>query len=370
MRSPNGSSDKRQATQAPASVTSPRVSVIVPVHNVERYIGAAIDSLLEQTYTDFEVVVVDDGSQDRTVEIVQNYEDPRVRLVRHARNMGVAQARNTGLECSRGELIALLDGDDIALPDRLERQVSALDAAPEIGMVGCYSEGIDEAGILIGVVWKRPVSSDGTEIGLLFRNTLGGSPVMFRRSAIPENGYRQFPVAEDYDFNARLAKRWKVTNVPRALIRYRVRRDGLTQTNKDLMETHVRQVMREQLEDLGIQPTARELDLNRHIGALILPNTHELLDEIEAWLLKIQKANDAIRRYDSNALARVLAHEWFEVCKFASELGWVAWRRHARSALRGAWEPPWRQKIRFAAKCLVRHRRKGGDIPLPNRAKS
>ena len=104
------------------------VSVVIPAYNRERYLADAVDSVLAQTFTDFELLIVDDGSRDRTVEIAKSYRDPRIRLVRHERNRGVAAARNTGVAEARGAYVAFLDSDDVAYPDRLARQVAFLDA--------------------------------------------------------------------------------------------------------------------------------------------------------------------------------------------------------------------------------------------------
>ncbi len=123
------------------SVSSPQVSVIMPVYNGENYLAEAIESILTQTFTDFELLIIDDASQDRSLEIIQEYErrDARVRSIRLDRNKGVSAARNRGFDAAGGEYIAFMDSDDVSLPTRLEKQLQLLQENPEIGVVGICS---------------------------------------------------------------------------------------------------------------------------------------------------------------------------------------------------------------------------------------
>lgn len=346
----------------PQNKLSPRISVIVPTFNVARYIKETIDSLLCQTFTNFEIVVVDDGSSDQTVEIIQSYHDPRIILVRHESNFGPSPARNTGLRNCRGEFISLLDGDDIAEPTRLAEHLAALEADSDLGMVGSHVTVINEDGQLRGEIWKCPISPDDAAIRLLFRCTFS-NVITLRKSVIPTDGFR-LPMAEDYDFIVRIARRTKVMNLNKPLTRVRVRSGGLTQSKKELMEQCIRSIMLNQLQELGLSPTEYELAINRQVGALTLNNSPESLDDVEAWLMKLIAANHQVGRYESSAFARIVASEWFEICKFASPLGIHAWKKYWSSPLRDdAFRPGLIKNIKFAIKCGIRHKRVGGDIP-------
>jgi glycosyltransferase involved in cell wall biosynthesis len=340
----------------------PRVTVIVPVHNVEAYVGATLDSLARQSFSDFEIIVVDDGSTDATVDAVQRHPDPRIRLFKHLENQGPAAARNTALERARGSYIALLDADDLAVPERLAVQVAALDADPGLAMIGSQVGLITQAGARTSHVLRRPVTPEQAEQELLFRNTLS-AVMMFRRSCTPAGGFRALPMAEDYDFNVRVAALGRIANADQILTLVRTRAGSLTQSRQELMEACVRDVMREQLLALGVEPSQHELNLNRHVGAYTLPNSVGLLREVEAWLLKLRTANLRSRRYPDESFVRTLAHEWYEVCKFAAPLGRQALRVWRSSPLLKYWEPPALELVRFHAKCLLRHERSGGDVP-------
>lgn len=335
----------------------PRVSVIVPAYNAERDIDAALASLSDQTFTDFEVVVVDDGSTDRTAEHVERLGDARIRLVRHELSRGLAAARNSGAVHARGEILALLDADARALPQRLAMQVAALDADPALQLVGSHLAVDDDAGHETGIIWRRPVRPGEAAIQLLFRDTLSG--IALRRSAWPTQGPCLLPAAQDYGLNACIAADGKVANLDCALTRVRPRRDAPTRLQQVLAESCIREVMRAQLRRVGVEPSERELTLNRHIGGYTLPASVQLLQEVEAWLIKLCLANCESGRFPDLAFKRVLGIEWYEVCKFAAPLGRDALNVWRASPLLKHWQPSRLEFARFFAKCLLRHEREG-----------
>ena len=124
----------------------PLVSVIMPVYNGEKYLAEAIDSILGQSFTDFEFLIVDDGSQDNSAEIIRSYEkrDRRIRFIQLERNMGAAAARNRGIAAATGKFITMMDCDDISLPERLQKQVDFMQSNPEIGAVGVCGQAVNE----------------------------------------------------------------------------------------------------------------------------------------------------------------------------------------------------------------------------------
>lgn len=342
--------------------SEPRVSVIVPAYNVSQYVGDTLNSLLRQDFTDFEVIVVDDGSTDETVKQVERFDDPRVRLIRHTSNSGLASARNTGMAHAQGEFIALLDADDIAAPDRLSAQVTALEADSALQMVGSHVAIIDESGRPTGEIWRRPTAPEEVSIGMLFRNTLS-AVMMFRRSAIPVEGFRALPMAEDYDFNARVALAGKVANLDRPLTYVRVRASGLTQSRQREMVACVSSVMRDQIRSLGLEPSDRELAVHRQMSALSFSASLDFLSKCDAWLGALDQANHRSRRFPEEQFKRILGKEWYEVCKFSTPLGLSAYFIWKKGLYRRYWHPHTLELAKFMVKSLLRHRRRGGDVP-------
>lgn len=197
----------------------------MPVWNGDRYLVEAIESLLSQSLRDFELVIVDDGSEDRTREIVADYaqSDGRVRPV-HAAHRGLVAALNNGCQVARGKYIARLDYDDIALPERLEKQAAYLEAHPRVAMVGAAFRYITAAGErTIASVWP-PTDDASIRQRLNEANCFCHSSIMMRKDVVARVGwYRQaFTDAEDYDLWMRLADHHELASIPAQLVLYRL----------------------------------------------------------------------------------------------------------------------------------------------------
>ncbi|MCY4145378.1 MAG: glycosyltransferase family A protein [Chloroflexi bacterium] len=205
----------------------PKVSVVMAVYNGEAYLSEAIVSILTQTLADFEFLVVDDGSQDASAQIIQGWQqrDERIRLLRMRRNMGMADARNRGIEAAAGAYITFMDCDDISLPKRLEKQVAFLEAHPEIGGVGTEGELVDKD--LSQTLYRFRLPQ---QHALILFDMLGGvsfiyTTVMFRRELLQavggyEAGRRS---GEERELPWRMLKQTSIqfANLPESLYRYR-----------------------------------------------------------------------------------------------------------------------------------------------------
>jgi glycosyltransferase involved in cell wall biosynthesis len=226
----------------------PRCSVLMPVYNAERYVGEAVESILGQTFDDFEFVVVDDGSTDRSHEILEGYatRDSRITLISRP-NTGYLRALNEGLALCQGEYVARMDADDVALANRFERQIAFLDAHPECVMVGCALLRIDADGDPL-CEERLPESHDQIEARLLRAEGAIGHPaaVIRRQALVDVGGYREpYYGAEDHDLWLRLAERGKLANLPNALLKCRVHAGNFTFVN----EERGRRAVRAALED-------------------------------------------------------------------------------------------------------------------------
>jgi glycosyltransferase involved in cell wall biosynthesis len=202
---------------------SPCVSVVIPVRDGERWIGEAIASLAAQSFRDFELLIVDDGSADKTGEVVAAVaqRDQRVRIIRLPPS-GIVAALNCGLDQARGRYIARLDADDRAHSARLERQVAFLNTHPAVGVVGSWAEVIDSSDSVIGRL--RPETAPAVLAGILMkRNPMLHSSVMWRAELNAKVGrYRAaFEAAEDYDLWLRMAEHCLLANIPDCLVQYR-----------------------------------------------------------------------------------------------------------------------------------------------------
>ena len=202
----------------------PDVSVLMAVYNGERHLPAAIDSILGQTHRNFEFVIVDDGSTDRSAEIVTSRRDERINLIRLPQNRGLSAALNEGLRAATAPRIARQDADDVSEPERLATQLAFMDAHREVALLGTQGVVIAEDGHVTGVV-TRPIGADSIRWFSIFDNPFIHTSVMFTTEvARGLGGYNAAydPFSQDYDLWCRIAEQHAVANLPGKLIRYRV----------------------------------------------------------------------------------------------------------------------------------------------------
>jgi glycosyltransferase involved in cell wall biosynthesis len=226
-------------------MSSPQVSVVLPVRNGERFLAEAVASVLAQTLTDFELIVVDDGSTDASGAIVEGIADPRVTVLRQAPR-GLVAALTTGLAHASAEYVARMDADDVSEPPRLERQLDLLEKRPDVGMVATWVTVVDEDGRELRREVLPPAHEDLVR-RLLLRNPFQHGSVVLRRTALEAaGGYRtDYGANEDYDLWRRLAQRWKLACLPETLYRYRVHPGAVTHT--DLERVALREQLRSEL---------------------------------------------------------------------------------------------------------------------------
>ena len=220
----------QEVGEAREEVRTPAVSVLIPVRNCALYLDEALESLAAQSFTDFEIIVVDNGSSDGTRDILRAWarREPRLRAI-HLRQAGLARSLNLAAARARAPLFARLDGDDIALPGRLAAQVEAMRARPQLGLLGSSAELIDSRGRAIGTL-DRPTADSKLRLFLRTGCAFIHSSVIMRREVfLAAGGYRKgLNLAEDYDLWLRMAEHGEIANLPDRFVRYRVHVESAT----------------------------------------------------------------------------------------------------------------------------------------------
>lgn len=228
---------------------NPLVSIVLPVYNGKEYLREAIDSMLDQTFTDFELIIINDGSSDESADIIAAYSDPRIHFFQQE-NQGLAATLNRGIALARGHYIARQDQDDVSLPDRLANQVRFLEGNPEHGLVGTWAV-IWEGETPTERLHRHPQDNLRLKFDLLFDNPFVHSSVMIRKSVVEEvGGYstdrdRQPP--EDYELWSRVARRSKVANIPETLHVYREMPQSMSRTGDNPFLRHVLAINKENI---------------------------------------------------------------------------------------------------------------------------
>jgi glycosyltransferase involved in cell wall biosynthesis len=227
--------EKAHANYQAGASNAPLISVCMPVYNAKRYLEEAIESILGQTFKDFEFLIIDDGSTDRSLAILKRYaaQDARIRLWSRP-NAGYVVRLNEMLHQARGDLIARMDADDVALPERFARQVEFLRSHPEVDVVGGSQELIDSRGYLL-TVWRALQAHDEIEeCALTGAGSISHPTVMMRRKAVlAVGGYRvEMSPAEDFDLWLRMGERSRLANLPDVIMRYRVHEASVSATQQ------------------------------------------------------------------------------------------------------------------------------------------
>ena len=207
----------------------PKLTVLMPVFNAERFLREAMDSILSQTLTDFEFLIIDDGSTDGSVAIVESYTDPRIRLYQNVANLGISPTLNRGIELATAEYIARMDADDISYPERLEKQYAYLQAHPDCAMVSSLVRVIAEDGKFIR---QDSFKSEFFYYNLTFICWIYHSTVMYRTAAVKAAGMYTAAYAEDFELFWQLSRQHKLFNLPEVLLEYRVTGQSLHQVLK------------------------------------------------------------------------------------------------------------------------------------------
>ncbi|MFX1466035.1 MAG: glycosyltransferase family 2 protein [Promethearchaeota archaeon] len=203
-------------------INEPMISVVMAVYNSEKYVQEAVDSILKQTFKNFEFIIINDGSTDKTQEILESYNDPRIVLT-HQKHMGLTKSLNKGIALAKGKYIARQDADDISLPDRLKKQIEFLELHKDFALLGTAAQIIDIRGFYLKTI-KYPTDHSSLRIAIKRSNHFWHGSVMFRRQSFFElGGYQEiFFTAQDYDLWLRFVERFKVANLSDPLYKYRL----------------------------------------------------------------------------------------------------------------------------------------------------
>ena len=297
------------------------VSVLMPAYNRGNYIESSIKSILDQTFKRFELLVLDDGSTDSTIEKVLSFNDPRIRLIRNEKNKGIAFSRNRLFQEAKGSYYVLLDSDDIAMPNRIDLQLQYLKEKEDILLVGTPCIPIDQHGERIKSTWaflqKRPTDPMEIKATLLFRNCFYQSSIMINAKILKDAKYDlDFPPFEDFEFWARLAATHKLANMNTPLIEYRFHSQNISHTTNEPFKFQLNNtiVSRGFINSFNYQPTEQELFVHGVWQFYSYKVGYEFLKESSSWLKKLLKMNSTQLVFNDKIFATVLKKNWFDRC--------------------------------------------------------
>ena len=321
------------------NVSFPRVTVLMPIYNAEKYLQAAIDSILSQSFKNFEFLIIDDGSTDRTAQIVQSYVDDRIRYIAYTVNLGIAHTLNRGLELSEGEYIVRMDSDDTCHRHRIERQVSFMDRHPRIGASGTW---ITFMGDQPGWVDRSPVGEKVVNAYLLLDNPMFHPSVILRRRMFHDHHLCYDPAfsrTEDYDLWSRAAASFPLDNLPEPLLKFRCHSASVTGSSAREMRAQTYRILGRELKRLRLDPSDEELFFHHKISRGYRLDRLESLARAENWFSRLVSQNKREGIFDEEAMAIAVGMAWFRLCRNSTPMGFSVLNQYIRSPLSGKYQP-------------------------------
>jgi len=303
----------------------------MPVYNGEKYLREAIDSILSQTFSDFEFLIINDGSTDKSVEIIKSHDDKRIRLIDNQKNLGIADVCNLGMSLASGEYVARMDCDDISVKTRLEKQVEFMETHGEVGICGAWIKMFGAARQI-----NRYFTADQElKTRLLFNTCFAHPSVMIRKKIIIDNNLKfkkEFDPGDDYFLWTEASGVTKFANLPKILLYYRMHPANISKLKSDKQKIGATNARLNMLKKLGINPTDEELEIHASLKAVLVEG-RTFLERSEQWLNKLIEANRIKKVFAEDSLKKVIANHWLHVCKNNFELGWYAWKKFWQSDL-------------------------------------
>ena len=334
----------------------PFVSVLMPVYNAEKYLKEALESILNQSYTHFELLLFNDGSTDGSLTIIQGFDDPRIRFFDQEVNSGYLSHLNKGIQLSRGKYIIRADADDVNALDRIEKQVLFMENHPEVGLCGSWAQIITSQGELKQEI--KYFAEDAWVRAHLFWTIPIPHPTAIIRKKILNKHHLWYqspwyPV-EDYALWLSMASYTQMANIQESLVKIRKHDQNISITKKGVRVRKTKLIRMAQLQKLGIQPTEREWQIHMHL----LEGTEEinlsLIRSLNLWLTKLLRRNQQIKAFPEEAFAGILQKHWYKHTLGYTRLGLGLWRAFVQSPLSEYKSYGIAFKLKFFVKALFR----------------
>lgn len=329
----------------------------MPVYNGEKYLKEAIESILNQTFRNFEFLVIDDGSTDNSAKIIRSFNDARIRLERNETNLGLIKTLNKGLMLSKGKYIARMDCDDISLPKRLATQVNFMEKNPEIGVCGSWVKII---GLKKSFINRYPKTDVLSRAYLLFNTPFAHPAVIIRKEVFEKHDLEyseNYKHAEDYELWSRIVDYTKISNIPKVLLHYRIHPESVSKKNSSTQVENSNKVRLGLLNQLNINPTPTELDIHRRFIRPDYLDQKDFINQLETWLRNILSANAKEKIYEQDSLSEVVSNRWIKACDANAGLWFWALKIFWQSPLRKMNCDNFGQTLKFLIKCLLKKNR-------------
>jgi glycosyltransferase involved in cell wall biosynthesis len=337
--------------------TNPKITVFMPVYNGEKHLREAVESILNQTFNDFEFLIINDGSQDKSSEIIKSYKDPRITFLENPKNLGVAKTRNIAFDKAKGEYIVFNDCDDVSLPNRLGRLTNFMDNNPDIDLCGSWM-GVFGENIKPWILKTKKYHSEIKSSLFFVCEILLGSAILRKKSFIDNNlkfDEKHKSLSEDFELWVRSQNIVKYHNLQEILVKYRQVISSVTHCNDNSVKFEsLIPVMEKNLSYIGLHKDIYNLEMYKSACLCDFPRNSEYLNRLEKWLMELKRANNTSKAFNCDDFNKVLSKKWFWLCWQCSFLGLKTFIQFFRSPLIWAYEIEPKILVKFMINCLFK----------------
>jgi glycosyltransferase involved in cell wall biosynthesis len=332
----------------------PFITVFMPVYNAGKYLNEAIISILNQTYENFEFLIVNDGSTDDSLNTIKSFNDKRIRLIENESNKGLIASLNIGLTESRGEYIVRMDQDDISLSHRIETQIKFLLENPEYGLLGSWFEDFGED--IPNKLVKYSTDDNVIRIKHLYQTHISHPTAVIKREVILKHNLQFDPArvhGEDYDLWVRMSQFCKLSNYPEMLVLKRDHPRSITNKYSQLMSDTCSNVKQYQFQKMGIELNRTQLDLYTRFADPEWHFNEMELDILEDILNKIILANNKSGFIPIDEYRNYLAEKWFHLCYHNNKIKNQGFKRFHRVSFSKYYNLSSVSKLKFRIKSAI-----------------
>jgi glycosyltransferase involved in cell wall biosynthesis len=331
------------------------ISVILPVYNADAYLEAAVNSILAQTFRDFELLLIDDGSADNSAAILSSFNDKRIRILTNEKNEGLIFTLNRGIDAAEGKYIARMDADDISFPDRFEKQFAFMEKNPSIGVTGGFMTELGEKRIYR----HNYLDDERIRSAFLFTNPVVHPSAMIRRESLGDTRYsKDYPHGEDYALWISLLPKTGFSVLPQPLIAHRSHSGQVSVKFYEEQKSSVSKAQQLLFHYLGLNPDEQEKELHLSLFLERYRKEEAYLTAIENWLLKLVVANEKTNFSNRAAFNRLIGERWFRVNQELAANGCSSFSRYKKSELAGLYSAPVFSSARLFARSVLNKSKK------------
>ncbi len=325
----------------------------MPVYNAAKYLSASIESILNQTFEDFEFIIINDGSSDDSEKIILSFKDPRIKYFRNPNNLKLIKTLNKGIELCSGEYIARMDADDIAAPNRLMKQFKFMEANLGIGICGTNFEIFGKNEILS----KLETENEAIKFRFLYECHFQHPTLMIRTALLKENNIlfnTDYVHAEDYELWVRLIPLTNFANLPDNLLKYRDHNESITNSFSSVQEKNSNKARQKLFNIIGVKVNKNELDLYRNCMYHKYPKEWKSIRTIQDIFKRLIFSNEQSRIFTPEKFKNYLANAWWNLCNNSTKFGMSIYTEYHNSELSSFYKPGIFKNLKFLSKALIK----------------